>query len=354
MATCAFFLDPEADITLEIEASPATPMSLSSNTRSANRPSMTNTSRALKYSQFGQDNFTLTDVRIGLPNLPHFENPFQIPAALFDKRPRTDFRTYPGCCCGTIFSVFMQLYVVLFQTQLLSDPVLALTRLLYGFICQKCAPGVRLSEIILQFDTFGFDPVMNALRILEEFQYVMRIHSLAVEPVYVSDAYAGSHLISSPAGDGQWEVIPLHFWIDIHGEIEVTLQTKVRIKTAELIDATPGIEVLELARKMSSLTVADLLLVCDALELDDVVYSVYRREINHDGLIDEEIEELVPAVDNPTLLYWIFLKQRDPMVQRITRRLYSTTRDHLHLALGLANVLGSAGKVVREHGPSKN
>jgi hypothetical protein len=341
MATCAFFLDFEADISLEIETSPAAPLSLSSHPQVFNRPSMTNASRALKYYQSGLDSFSLTDIRIGLPNLPDFENPYQIPMTLFDTRPRPDFRNYPGCSSAVMFGNFMELYVVLFQTQLLTEKVLMNTRLVYGFVCQRCARGARFGEIVSHFANFGFSAIANALQLLEQFRYVIRVHSLSVEPVYVTDIYAGSHLIAAQVTDGQWQAIMPHFWVNIHGEIDVTLQTKVRIKTAELIDASPGIEILQLAKRMSSLTVADLLLICDTLELDEVVYSVYGNEQSEGGLFDSAQEDIVAPVDNPTLLYWIALNQRDPTVPRITRRLYSTAHDHLRLALGLANVLGS-------------
>jgi hypothetical protein len=42
---------------------------------------------------------------------------------------------------------------------------------------------------------------MSSLQILEEFDYVFRIHSLSVEPVYVSDVYGVSHLIPVSVGD---------------------------------------------------------------------------------------------------------------------------------------------------------
>jgi hypothetical protein len=125
----------------------------------------------------------------------------------------------------------------------------------------------------------------------------------------------------------------------MHGEIDSTLQLRIRIKVAEFIDASPGIEILDLATKLEAISVGDLLLLCDALELDNVVYSVYRREQLPVDILTTEEDEIIAPLDIPTLLYWISLKQRDPTVLRITRKFYPCTRDHLSLALGLSNLL---------------
>jgi hypothetical protein len=118
----------------------------------------------------------------------------------------------------------------------------------------------------------------------------------------------------------------------MHGKIDGNLQMKLKVKTAELIDGSPGIELMELARVISSLTMADILQIVDVLELDEVIFSVYGRESGGEGLFDIEREEIVQPLDRVVLLYSIACKQRDPSVNRITRQFYSRTRDHLHLA----------------------
>jgi hypothetical protein len=125
----------------------------------------------------------------------------------------------------------------------------------------------------------------------------------------------------------------------MHGEIDRNLLMRLKVKTAELIDGSPGIEIMEIARIMLSLTMTDLLQIVDLLELDEVIFSVYGRESGGEGLFDVEREEIVQSVDNIVFLYSLMCKQRDPSVNRITRKFYSQNRDHLHLAFSLANLL---------------
>jgi hypothetical protein len=161
----------------------------------------------------------------------------------------------------------------------------------------------------------------------------------------VSDLYAGSHFVPRFLQEEddlrQWEFVKPHFWIDMHGEIDESLLMKLKMRTAELIDRSPGIEIIELARIMSSLTMADLLQIVDLLELDEVIFSVYGRESESEGLFNFENEEVLQPVDDAVLLYSIACQQRDPSVKRTTLKLYPRTRHHLHLAFSLAYMLSS-------------
>jgi hypothetical protein len=343
MSTCAYFLDFEADFTLELLPPASNGLDLSTINRPLNRPSMTNASRILKSGKMGMGHLSIKNQRIGLPNLPEFEIQ-KIPLSLSDDKPQADFLNYVGCPCDGLFKVFMQLFVVLFQVQGNEIPpeLLLLIRLLYGFIVQKHTVGASLGEILKQYESFGFDFIIQCLSILEEFDLVMRIHTLSLEPVYVSDMYAGSHLVPHMLREEheseQWELVRPHFWIDMHGEIDQNLLMRLKVKTAELIDASPGIEIMEIARIMLSLTMTDLLQIVDLLELDEVIFSVYGRESEGEGLFDVDREEIMQSVDNIVFLYSLICKQRDPSVNRITRKFYSRNRDHLHLAFSLANL----------------
>jgi hypothetical protein len=125
----------------------------------------------------------------------------------------------------------------------------------------------------------------------------------------------------------------------MHGEIDGSLLTRLKMKTAELIDGSPGMENMELARVMSTLTVADLLAIVDLLELDEVIFSVYGHESEREGLFDAETEEIMQPVDDVVLLYSVACQQRDPLIPRITRKFYSTIQDDLRLAFSLAHMI---------------
>jgi hypothetical protein len=80
-----------------------------------------------------------------------------------------------------------------------------------------------------------------------------------------------------------------------------------------------------------------LLAICDVLELDEVVYSIYLKESTHGGLREDDEEEIVRAVDNSILMYWIAIKLVNPATPRILRRFYPYPRHLLNLALSIGD-----------------
>jgi hypothetical protein len=102
-----------------------------------------------------------------------------------------------------------------------------------------------LGEIIPNFDPFGSDTIMNVLQILEQFKFVHLQWRPFTWQIFLANLIFSMLQLKIPNGNSFIRA----FGVDIHGAIDLTLQTKVRIKTAELIDGSPRIEVFELAEK---------------------------------------------------------------------------------------------------------
>jgi hypothetical protein len=111
------------------------------------------------------------------------------------------------------------------------------------------------------------------------------------------------------------------------------------MKIAELVEARPGIEVLDLTRELTSLTPADILELCDVLVLDEVIYSVYLTQASSGGLFEADGENIVGPVDNHALLYGIAMKLIDPSSTRILRRFYPCRRHLMNLSVSLTELL---------------
>jgi hypothetical protein len=56
----------------------------------------------------------------------------------------------------------------------------------------------------------------------------------------------------------------------------------------------------------SSLTTANILLICDVFEFDDVIYSVYRREREVDELLGEDLFGRAGIYDRHPLFECLF------------------------------------------------
>jgi hypothetical protein len=93
VSACAYFLDFDTDLTLELLPQASVTVELMTITHKPDRPSMTNTNRLLKLAKIGMDHLLIKSLRIGLPNLSEFDIQ-KIPLSLSDAKPRADFRNY--------------------------------------------------------------------------------------------------------------------------------------------------------------------------------------------------------------------------------------------------------------------
>jgi hypothetical protein len=310
---------------------------------------MTNMARRQRSAERANHHFTVKNWRIGLPNLPEFEAPCEHEINVLNARPNVDFTSYLGCTCPELYSTFMQIYVIFFQLKTMadSDQILLVCRFLYGYILDSRATGIELSELVSLLCDFGLDAIFEGISFLEHFDFIYRVHSLSAMPLFVPDAFAASHLYSrrlaqtTGEGEPQYEVIKPHFWIRLDGSVDVNLKARLRMKIAELVEARPGIEVLDLTRELASLTPADVLELCDVLVLDEVIYSVHLTEGSTGGLFGADEENIVAPVDNHALLYGIALKLADLTATRVLRRFYPCRRHLMNLSMSLTELVGS-------------
>lgn len=338
-SACNFFLDMDADMYIELDLPEAVPVEIVQSTKRIERQSMTDISRKQRYGMPKGANIVVNSHRIGLPNLPPCEPSFEVPANCLRAFPSCSFRDYPACTCTALHNAFMQLFVIIFQTHPqdeLSQTTLV-SRLVYGFILDYGSEGVSLPEILSEYPEYSPAVVVRCIILLEEFEFIYRIHSMNIFPAFVADAYARPHLIPhdlSTDDETAYELVRPHFWVALDGNIDEALLLRIKLKISHIIELSPGIEIMELAAMMSNLSLADLLQIVDVLELDEVIYTVYSRP-SCESLDDPEVDGISAPIDSFTFMTMVGNKQLFREKNRYERKLFPTKNGQKNLALAV-------------------
>ena len=97
---------------------------------------------------------------------------------------------------------------------------------------------------------------------------------------------------------------------------------------------------MEIASKMSALSVVDLYQILDVLELDEVIYSRFDIiqegsifDTDENGDICESSNLPSPSVDSVMFFYNLALSLNDPTIKQVRRYFYPTQRNNFNLAL---------------------
>lgn len=306
------------------------------------KSSMTVTSK----KQPKNDTIIVKAKSIGLPLLPSPEIILDTTSEnssmdIYEAKQFFDFRDYSGDTSDQLYSTFMQIYVLLFQTHPdeNTNQFILVTRLVYSFILDHYAGPVSLNDIITNFMDVDFGLIFDALSYLEQFEFIYRLNVNKAMPYFVSDAFSKNHFIKYKLEPKKYIDVKPHLWTSANGLTDQRMLEKLQMKLSEIIDSSPGIEFMEIASKMSALSLVDLYHILDVLELDEVIYS--RYDIIQDGSIfdfDDQgdyCSSSLPStsVDSVMFFYTLALSLNDPRNKQVRRYFYPTQRNNFNLAL---------------------
>ena len=342
---CTFFLDLDADMYLELDLPAALPVEIVQTTKQLVRQSMTDILRKQRYGMPKGANIVVSNHRIGLPTLPDCVARWQFPTKEQLPSLSGDFRDYPGCTCSLLYQTFMQLFVIIYQTQSPEDTpqMTIIARLLYAFILSRCSVGASLIDILEEYQSYAQEAIIQQIALLEQCEFIYRIHSMHVFPVFVADVYAHPHLIPCYNEESQVHAaaqVRPHFWVALRGVIDQSVRERLQMKICDIVDTTPGIEIMEVAAMMCNLALADLIHIVDVLELDEVIYTVYSKS-TEGGLDVTECDGICAPCDMLTFMLMVGRELMDPSEQRIHRKLFPTRHNQKNLALALSRSLAS-------------
>lgn len=283
---------------------------------------------------------------IGLPFLPSFPLNVDLSANEYEAKQFFDFRDYSGDTSDHLYSTFMQLYVIMYQLHKDDNMFILLIRLVYSFILNGFSGPVSLNDIIkYSMDVYSdkdFGTIFDSLLALEQFGFIYRLNVNKAMPYFVSDVYAKNHFIKFKLEPKKYIDVKPHLWTCADGSVEPQMLEKLQMKLAEIIDGAPGIEFMEIASKMSALSLVDLYQILDVLELDEVIYSRFDIiqkgsifDFDEDGDNCESSNLPSPSVDSIMFFYNLALSLNDPNIKQVRRYFYPTQRNNFNLALNI-------------------
>lgn len=277
-------------------------------------------------------------------------------------------------------------------------------RLLYAFIDHKFSVGASLESILDEFATFDIAYIFSGIDFLEQFKFIYKLNIDTAMPHFLSDSFAKSRLIkvkcerkdekqdenkskkivvkkkkvkrskknksddggfiddylesddddnenenSSPenmnekedANENSSECIAPHIWINANGVLDWKLMHRIMRKIVEIVEFEPGIEFTQLAGRLPSITPNDIFALVDALEYDEVIYSIFLIDDDPDCdefekplFVDEVKSMMSPPVDCTMYMYNLAVNMKNPLLKpAVKRRIFPTERSKFNLAL---------------------
>lgn len=139
-------------------------------------------------------------------------------------------------------------------------------------------------------------------------------------------------------------IIP-HIWINANGDVDQKVMHRIMRKIVEVVEFNPGIEFTELAGMIPSISPYDLFTLVDALECDEVLYSIFLidEELDTDELEKPLFQEEVKSYPSPPIectmyMYSLAMSMKNPLLKPAVRRnIYTTERCKFNLALVIEN-----------------
>lgn len=338
-ASCSFFLNLNCPISLSIKRKTQQEDLSMQSIIGMNQYSLSHFS---EISSHQEDTFDLNSTIIGLPNLPDLAD-FQFDFSGMTSYPRSDFRSYPGDMSDEMLTTYMQLFVIAAQS--IRGDVFSfqlILRLVYTYVVNQYCNGASLAQIFAHFSNQIPQTIYEAIKFLEQFQFIFKIHSLSLMPHYIADEFSRPHYIPLEIVDNynktRYIEMPTHIWTTINGNIDKSLISRFTLKALDYIELNPGIDILELSRKMPTIPISDLLKIVEVLELDESIYSVYIKE-EKCTLFDKEQQILVAPFENNIFMYQLNVYFRDPSSQLIMKRLYPVVNSIMNASLTALNYL---------------
>ncbi len=312
VATCAFFLEEPTSVSLGLVP-----------TLGVKRDKRAAMSEYVEKSKAAErlEAKRLTLPRLGLPDID-----IKGTVDSFSKKTNFGIKDYPVDILEMIQHNHMEIFVALFQVQ---SRLLVTARFVNGYIVQNFSRGAPMDRICFD-NRLKVKQAAEVLEILVQFQYIAQVHTERAMPQFVGGEFAAPHLVRREY-EGQYMLVHPHIWIRPNGYIDETTLSKLLQKTAEVVEANPGIELLDLAAQLPSVCLADLLLLISLLEADEVLYSVYRR-FAPATLEREEVAAAVAPISDYTMQYELAMWMQNPDKNRTQRHCYPTDKANTNLS----------------------
>lgn len=140
--------------------------------------------------------------------------------------------------------------------------------LIYNTIIHSCEHSISLSNIIERSKTnLSKLEIIDNISLLINLGLVFQMSSILIEPFFISSWFYKSN----PSVYG-------HIYTDIYGKFNNILAKKYSRLILELIWKNPGIELIEIYKKLSYVSIKDLLHILNILECDNSIYSLTLRK----------------------------------------------------------------------------
>lgn len=269
------------------------------------------------------DIFTIKVDRLSLPLLKVADTPDAKDISLENSMPPVDFTSYPSQTCNSLHRGYMQSYVVFFQVFAEKDlDFLLVIRMVYSFVSFRFLRGCSLDEIISHFGEENKERTIKAVIFLEEYEFIYTLQSTTAMPQFVADEYANPHIIYGEI-DEKYFKVRSHYWTDINGNQNMELIHLLTGTVVDIVRNNSGIEFLDLAEELPSVSLSDLQMIVNVLEADEIIYTTYTKDEGGD-LFEEGCQVCTQRLHPCVFLYEIGKSLVDPEFVRTKRWIHST------------------------------